>query len=160
MESQCSHWDRLWWIPLHGRWRPKMYWTLKGKKKSSNNWLWNRCIRKFTQKLLCFSSFIHQQGNWFPLQDFGLKAQAGGLKGRAGPVLSFRHPLPHPHPAWTNTACQRDREEEVEKFSTGCRHLPPSAHLNQQHLIQALRFPHLSFTFYQGLRRITAGERK
>lgn len=65
--------------PWKARNPEKMYWTLKGnkQKKSSNNWLWNRHIGKFTRKLLCFSSFIRQHGDGFPLEDLGLETHAG-----------------------------------------------------------------------------------
>lgn len=65
----------------------KMYWTLKGKKKSSNNWLWKQTHNKIHQKLLFFSSFIQQHGDRFPLEDFGLEAHVGALRGRVGPAL-------------------------------------------------------------------------
>lgn len=50
---------------------------LKEKKKSSNNWLENRRLRKSTRKLLSFSSFIHQHGIRVHLEDLGLEAHAG-----------------------------------------------------------------------------------
>lgn len=80
--------------PRKARNPKKMYWKGK-KKKSSNNWLWNRHIRKFTRKLLCFSSFIHQHGDGFPLEDLGLETHAGALRGRAGPVFFCRSHSPH-----------------------------------------------------------------
>lgn len=98
----------VYFSPWKTRSPKKMYWTLKGKKKSSNNWLWNRRIRKFTRKLLCFSSFIHQHGHRFPLDDFGLEAHAGVLKCRAGAVLFCRRP---PHLTWIYAVNQRGREE-------------------------------------------------
>lgn len=89
--------SRVYCSPVEEAKPKKMYWKGK-KKKSSNNWLWNRHIRKFTRKLLCFLSFIHQHGDGFPLEDLGLETHAGALRGRAGPVFFCRSRSP----TWTD----------------------------------------------------------
>lgn len=80
---------------------PKMYWTLKGKKKSSNNWLWSRCIRKFTRELLCFSSFILYRELGSPWSISGSKYTCPWGPIGAEPDLPC---LAGFHPTWTREA--------------------------------------------------------
>lgn len=151
-----SHWGWLGWIPPHGRPEAqRCTGPLKEKKKkSSNNWLWNRCISKSTRELL-FLIFHPSTGNWIPLGGF----QAGSTLGSQRGKQDLRY-LASSHPAGTKEAGPEGREDEPEKSSSFFRDLLLSALLNQENLLQVLRFLNLSFTVNQGLRRLTQVERK
>lgn len=143
--------------PWKARNSKKMYWTLKGKKNLQTIGF-GTVRRKFTRKLLCFSSFIHHCGDRFPLEDSELGAQARALRGRVGPAFFCSS---HLAPTWTNVGGQRGREE-----GTGERVIVRLLAFSFLLLLwnskisfkPSSSFP--SFTCYQGMKRIIKIDRK
>lgn len=122
-------------LPIEGEKPEDDVLDLKRKrKKSSNSWLWNRCIRKFTRKLLCFPSFIHQRGDRFPLQGLGLEAHAGILKDRVRPALFYRLP-PHPPGLMLRSEPQGSGKRGLRVLMFLLAFFIPFAHLKQQNLL-------------------------